>query len=157
MHKFCVCYFMNGNILVIKSILLYLNSRFLNIMSRKSLERHSKHPLESKLILIWGLEEFEQLHGRWLPFAWTSLSHFIVQCIVKVIMHMLFEIMQSIQQDKQSTYFCHYLAINIRQYQSKSFKVIPGNSSIVNVSKMKSYKAIQSTLLRLYGTFCVLV
>jgi hypothetical protein len=49
------------------------------------------------------------------------------------------------------------LSNNVKQDQSKTFKVFQCNSSIVNVSKMKPYESMNSTLLRLYGTLYVFV
>ena len=56
-----------------------------------------------------------------------------------------------------SSDFCYYLANNVKQDQAKSFKVIQCNSSIVNVSKIKPYKAINFTLLHLYRKLRILL
>ena len=85
---------------------------------------------------------------RGTPSAWISLIHFIVKGIVHIILHLVCQIMYSIQPINL------FLQLFSKQWQARSITV---NSSIVNVSKMKPYKAIHSTLLRLYGTLCILV
>ena len=52
---------------------------------------------------------------------------------------------------------CHNLGNNVKQGQAESFKVLQSNSPILNISNRRPYKIIDSTMLRLYGTLCVLV